>query len=776
MKWKSIAVWAAAIVAVLILVAFAALKIFVSPEAVAMLVIPRIEEIFERDATFKSVDLSFFPHLGVRLQGIEIKNSPEFPEHPLARIDHIDANIGFFSLLGGDPEIDQLVVVGWEMLLETDSLGRRNFVHFVPDTISQSDSTVAREMVSEPLCREFRLSGGRLLYRNDSTNVRLILAGVELSYSLRGEGSEFFEGRLTVDSLMSRNRWADLRLTQGAVEAGFEGTYLVDSDSLAIRKCDWRIDAFKGRLDGRLTGLRALPDYTLHIISERTILAEATESEVLGLIPGFKDLAPSGDLRMELSIADATADTLSPNVRGEINLTDLTFAVPGVAATTQVRFAEANFNHRSLSLYTEGATIGQSPALLRFTIDDFADPTYSGEINLVGDANVILGLLGVESSVQVGGYVEAALSGFIRPADLEAGRLFGSLVLDGLSYHDSLNAVGIDNLTLDSRFVGNAVQLSSFNLALGENSLSLTGDITEFPLAFSQATGSLRRPQLEFNLTSNKFDFDTLATLDAMTIFGESDTSNVWRLVDQILQFNARGTVEIDSGRFMGADFTNLQGDLSVVDRIVYSDSARVDAFGGKLDGEVVMEFSSLYGPDLEIDFRARSIEAAQFLDYYTGLGESISGRSDLTCSLTGHGLGGAGLRNSLAMRGSFSLVNGFVGALPIAENFRSELGIDAFSRGQVSAIAGEFILANQTMRLNRLAFDSGPIEYSVNGKIDLGGEVALDVRRSLTQNDIVTLSRLPDARSLMPRNPREAIFRITGMEGEYRIAIDSFR
>ena len=141
-SWKPILRWTIVILVVIILVSFAALKVFVSPESVAMVVIPRIKQLFERDVTFTEVDLSYFPHLGVRLQGVEIKNSEGFSGGPLAKINHIDANIDFFSLLSGDPQIDQLVVSGWEMLLQVDSLGNRNFVNPAIDTLPPSDSLI----------------------------------------------------------------------------------------------------------------------------------------------------------------------------------------------------------------------------------------------------------------------------------------------------------------------------------------------------------------------------------------------------------------------------------------------------------------------------------------------------------------------------------------------------------------------------------------------------------------------------------------------------------
>lgn len=777
MKWKTIAGWAAAIIAVLILVSFAALKIFVSPETVAMLVIPRLELVFERDVSYQAVDLSYFPNLGVRLSGIEIENARGFDERPLARVSHIDANIGFFSLLSGDPQIDKLVVSGWEMMLQVDSLGRRNFAELSADTIGVPDSVMMRAVDGEPLCNEFHLDGGRLLYRNDSTNVRLVLAGIDLTYSLSGNRAEHFEGELRVDSLLSRSSVADLRLTENAGEASFEGTYLNEVDSLAIRKCNWRFDAFEGRLDGRASRLHSLPVFSFHILSERTVLSEATNSKVLGLIPAFDRLGAKGNLRMELTFADSVADTLPPLVRGEMNLTDFLFTLPGSDIAAQIRFAEANFNHQTLSLYTEGAAIGRSPALLRFTVNNFSDPTYSGEINVVGEAEILLGVFGLDEHVQVDGFIEAALSGFIRPTDIEAGRIFGTLLIEGLSYRDTLNEIGIDDFNLESRFVGNSVDLPRFNLSVGENVLTLTGDIAEFPLAFTSGTGSLRRPKLDFRLASQKFDFDTLTTINAIRMLGESDTSNVWGLIDRMLEFNASGEVAIDSGRFWGVDFTDLGGRLSVVDRIVYSDSAHVRAFGGRLEGEIVMEFESLFEPELEIDFRGRDIEAADFLSYYTGLGTVVSGKVDLNCSITGRGLGGATLAKSLAMRGSFTMENGYVQGLPIANSFYSELGIEPFYGNRVTAVVGEIMLANETVRLNRLAFDSGPIEYSITGKLNLPDEVALNIQRSLERNEINVLSRLPDARSLMPRNPRIGNFLITGTEEEgYRIVIDSFR
>ncbi len=776
MKWKPIVGWAAAIIIVLILMSFAALKIFVSPETVAMLVIPRVEQVFGRDVTFSNVDLSYFPHLGVRLQGVEIKNTAAFPEQPLARINHIDANIEFFSILSGDPQIERLVVDGWEMLLQVDSLGHRNFLVPGADSITTADTLRLIPGNIEPLCREFRLTGGRLLYRNDSTNVRLVLAGIDASYSLKGERSEQFHGSFTVDSLLTRNKLLDLRVIEDAAEGEFDGIYLVKADSLAIDKCSWRVDAFHGRLNGQVTGLRSQPAYSLHLLSERTVLEDAINSQILALVPSFAQLDARGNLRLEVTYSDTTADTLPPQVRGEVNLTDFSLTIPGSKIGAKVRFAEANFNDHSLSLYTEGAAIGEAPALVRFTVGDFSDPTYSGEINFSGEAAEVLGIFGIEEPVGVGGNIEASLSGFIHPTEIEAGRLFGSLLVDNLSYRDSVSGVGIDGLNLESRFVGSSVEIQKFNLAIGADTLNIDGDIADFPLAFAHGIETLRRPKLDLHIASKGFDFDTLTALNSVAALGSSDTSNVWRLVNQLLDFNAACDLAIDSGRFWGVDFTNLSGGLSVVDRIVYSDSAHVHAFGGDLEGDAVLDFSSLFEPDLEIDLRGRNLEAAQYLGYYAGLGDAVSGPMNLNCSITGRGVGGDSLRQTLGIKGNFTIDQGFVLGLPIADAFRNDLGIQPFYRSRFSGLVCDFILANQTVRFNQLAFDSGPVQYSVTGNINFDGEVAVDIDRTLLPDEIEILSRLPDARSLMPRNPHSGIFRINGTDAGYQIGIDSFR
>jgi len=73
----------------------------------------------------------------------------------------------------------------------------------------------------------------------------------------------------------------------------------------------------------------------------------------------------------------------------------------------------------------------------------------------------------LQPSTQLSGNAGVSLSGFVKSADREQARLFGSVSLNGVSYRGPGESIGIDTLNADLSLNGNEGDLSRFELTLG---------------------------------------------------------------------------------------------------------------------------------------------------------------------------------------------------------------------------------------------------------------------------------------------------------------------
>ena len=256
----------------------------------------------------------------------------------------------------------------------------------------------------------------------------------------------------------------------------------------------------------------------------------------------------AGELRIDATYQGRLGDKTASNVPGKVNITDAVVGISGSESSVKVKLIESNFNEQSLSVYTEGATVGDAPALFRLAIDNFAAPTISGELKLACDAGLLGELAGLERRKELSGKVDVALSGFVRSSDKEQARLFGSLAIEGLSYSDPAVNWRLDTLNLTCSFGGGDAELTRAEVVIGENRLQLSGKIVGFAPYLAALGQPRKRPQFSFVCVADSFNFDTLAIVSYQGHSG--DTSLVLRALDYLVDFDARGRLQVESGTF----------------------------------------------------------------------------------------------------------------------------------------------------------------------------------------------------------------------------------
>ncbi len=768
MNWKRILILAAILTAIGLAVILA-LRFFISPQKIASAILPRMQEILDRQVSINSSQLSFFPP-GVRISGLSIANKPPFDDKPLAHIDHIDASVQLFPLLLGKIKIKELVVDGWEMLLEKDSSGAVNYDFFRARSIFPGK----QDQVQEPLCRRFRLNDGRLLYRNDSTGVRFVMGNVRLDYDLKGERLSDIAGELKIDSLFVWMDAGNFLISPDAVEADWRGFYSALHDSVAFRRCNWRIDAFAGRLDGAIANIGSRPSFNLRLLSERTELVNCRDSKIIQAFPVVRDMLLEGQVRIDVSYAALAGSAASRSLRGRISISDFAGTNEGRAVDVRSKLIESNFNEKTLSVFTESAQINGFPATLRMTVDDYQSPTISGEAVFDCSADLAARLLSIEASTNVTGNVAVNLSGFIKSSNPEQSRIFGSVMIDQLSIADSLRKIGIDTLSLDLQLTGDRALLSRFDLAIGNSKLLSSGSIADFPMLFAINDDSRRRPYFEGTISADYFDFDTLSSF---ANYSSSDSSAVANLFNRLVDLNSSNHVRIANGRLFGINFTDLESRVSVVNRIVYSDSTACEMFGGRVAGEIVVDYTNRQEPEVEIDVRTEEVMADAFLDRFTRFGPRLTGELDLQLSTRWRGATTEKALSTMMLKGDAVLDNGRIVPFDLSRRFEEAIGVPAFEKGKVEDLVGSFLFADQTLRFTTLAFESGDIEYTASGSISMQEELGLSVTRKVSKDDIRTLRNRPDFnRVAKDKSPKSVVFELKGTSSAPIISISGTR
>jgi hypothetical protein len=468
----------------------------------------------------------------------------------------------------------------------------------------------------------------------------------------------------------------------------------------------------------------------------------------------------SGDLRIDVALRGGVRDRSTTTVRGRVTATDATAKFPDGDVTLKAKLVECDFNEQSLSVFTQEATIGAAPALLRVAVDDYRAPTISGELQLLCDADFLGRLLGLDRSKQLSGNVSVSLSGFVKSADRQQARLFGSVSLSGLSYHDPRESLAIDTLNLDLNLTGNDADLSRFELSLGGYKVQLNGKLTDLAPYLASKQKPHKRPRFDFACSADSFALGLLAE----GYRGSGDTTTILRLLDFFSDFDSRGSLQIGSGLVAGVVFDNLQASVSVVNRIVSSDSLTCDLFGRTANVDVVVDLNNLLVPEFDLDYVGAGIEANDFLTGLTRFADHLYGRMDVQASFKGKGLLQDEILSSLTANGKAKLSDGKVVNLNAADVFVSRFGLDALQHGEFDDLQTGFSVENRSLQFNPLTIKAGKLVYQIEGAVDFDGGFDCRATRTLSKDDARTLSEHPDANGLATgRNFGRAVFRLTG-------------
>jgi hypothetical protein len=757
MNVRKLLLWLAIAVVALFVVAVGLVKLLISPDKIAAVVVPRLERIFDRPVQVGAMELTIFSGVGVRIHDIQIENAPPFQGHSLASIAAVDAKVKLIPLLIGDLKLKSLDIVGSQIYLIKDSTGAGNLAAVSLERLR----TAAREEDDNELaCRQISVHNGRLLYRNDSTGMRLVLGNVEASLDIGRGGQPAVTGNLRVDSLFLWSGWGDFLISPSAFDLSWEGSYALSSDSMIIEHCDWRLDKIEGRLDGAIAKLTSEPYLNVHVLSESTELVDCYDSKIVAAVPVLRDLELGGELRLDINLRGGIRDNRTTTVRGKATVTGARAKYPTGTTELRAKLVESDFNEQSLSIFTEEATIGAAPALFRLAVDNFREPTLSGEVRVSCDAGVIGQVLRLEKSKQLSGTIEAAISGFVKSVDREQARLFGSLSVADLSYRDLSGDLAIDSLNLDLNFSGTDADLTRLNLSLGGYKIQLNGTLTDFAPYVATSRAPHRRPRFDFAASADSFDLAVLTSGYRQI----GDTTIVMRLLDYLFDFDSHGSLQITSGSVAGIPFADLRAAISVINRIMYSDTLTCDILGKTTSSDVVVDFNNLLAPEFEVDYVSVDIEANDFLAGLTRFENHLYGRLDVQATFKGKGLTHDEVLASLWANGKAKISDGEIVNLSLADVFANRFGIETFPHDEFDELHTTFLVENMSLQFAPLNIKKGKLVYFIEGAVDFDGGFDCRATRTLSKDEARTLSELPDAAGLgAGRSAGKAVFRLTG-------------
>ncbi|MGH7545948.1 MAG: hypothetical protein ACREKI_07190, partial [Gemmatimonadota bacterium] len=299
-----------------------------------------------------------------------------------------------------------------------------------------------------------------------------------------------------------------------------------------------------------------------------------------------------------------------------------------------------------------GRLLGR-PSTLRFTTRGFLDPAldarWTGEIDLGALAALR------EGGAEMSGLLSADLQLAGKPRLPPSVRVTGPVTLKEIVVRGPTPAVPVRIPAGTLRFTGQGLRTDELRLLLGRSDLTVSfearnavealaapADGTRTKAAFTLSTRSRRLDWTElFPERPNEIGYSQLmwARLADRPVAGrpvEQVALEQRFALTALPPIEVQGRAAIDTFIQTNLRATDVTLNVLLHDGVLRLTDLRARVYGGRAHGEAAVDFTS--GPPYPASwsFVAESLQAAAFLDRFTGLGQAVSGT--LTMQVGGEG------------------------------------------------------------------------------------------------------------------------------------------
>lgn len=382
-------------------------------------------------------------------------------------------------------------------------------------------------------------------------------------------------------------------------------------------------------------------------------------------------------------------------------------------------------------------------------------PLLDGEITLAGASfkpvETMKPLTNINGTL---GFSGESLKSSHFTARLGDSKISGSGALSGFAapvfnLDFSSPAVYLADLGLRSPEQKVAIEQVKGSLSFQDDLLSiaaLSGKINRSLIRASGTVRDLRNPKVDLDLDAEYLDMDDVGLLAKLDRDSAAKSGGG--------RSSFRATVKAEAGRFHQVEFTKLQSDVHLEQKILYIEGVRCSVLGGQFAGSGRVDFGTAGGPRYQTTLQLKDISAAQFLQLF-GTKRELTGTISIEGDLIAKGetldqvkassLGNLRLHCEKGTLRKFSLLSKLFSLLNVSQLFTFKLPdmvVDGMPYDEINAT---FALRDGLVTTNDLFIDSNAMNISMVGEFDLVKEqmkVTVGVKPLQTIDKVV--SHLP--------------------------------
>ncbi len=742
-----IAGWTAGSLLAISILALVGFRLFLPAGTLRDLAVQRASAALGREVTVDRAGVSLRGGLGVRLDGVTVGNPPGFPGEPLFQAGSVDLKLRLKPLFSRRIQADRLVIADPRVNLIVLRDSTNNFT--LDSGAAQDPGPAPSASPADPRAtldvERFSVSGGRLLFRDESTGSSTTCTGLSLAWRVvpGGRDSLLTSGETRIDSLsvlgpeplvlpglrLEHEARIDLRERRGSLLRGDLGL----GDIAASVTGDFSF------LPGALAGDFALEASRLNAADVMALLPDRARAPLAGA-------EVSGTVALDLALAFDQTRPEPLSWTGLVEVQDGRIALPAPSEPVIGIGGRASFDRRVLTIASLQASASGADLTFEGAVTGYADPRgaiLEGSLTAVADLASFQERLPAERKAALAGRgvgsirLQGPLS---RPAELVAG---GRLAITDLSYRDATLFEPLTDLDADLEFDRKDLTIRSCRAVFEPSNFSLTGSVrglvTTLTAKLARQPGPAAAPHLEFRLDAPVLDADHLfpAASPGAPAPPSAAGGDRTAVLSSFPDITGRGAVTVGRLVYGGLDFTQVSGSVAIADRTVTVSGVQGSVFSGSVTGETTVDLEDMLIPGYRGSFAARGIQADSLLSRFTPLRGHVFGDLDFGGDFSARGKDPGTFRRSLSLDAVSVLTQGRLMTSGTVQQGLNVLAVKlgrTFDREEkLKDLAGAVKVAGERVLFEKMSFTIPGLGaltlgggYGFAGDLDFTGDLLL--------------------------------------------------
>jgi uncharacterized protein involved in outer membrane biogenesis len=764
-KGKKILVWAVSVIIVLVLLLFAAVKIFFPADRVQELIVRNIEKSLNRPVTVGKASVTIWGGIGLKLEDLTVRNRPGFARDNFFTLEDLNVRLKFWPLLSGKMEFGSIALNALTVNLEKSPEGILNFADLgehETEARETEEIDAAKGATTVPfLFDKLQVSNSQINYYDDSSGYVLTLDGCGLSSRLaRNDYDEaiYAEGEMAIAEILFRDQTRQLDFPQLDFSAEMKMRLDSKTEVLEIEKINLNLAQLQGQMDGRITSIMSAPVCDLAFRTKKF-----NPEQLLSLLPPeiysqLGELKGNGDLFASASLKGDLNDQSKLDFAGKLAFDKVSLNSSRIEGDIEIEMAEINFSQKAANLLFENCLFAGEPVSIRLYIKDIFNPVISGDIALSLNLRSFRNFS--DQIERLSGRVNAALNVYSDIKKPEATTLDGGLVIEDLTLTHAKLKQPIEEIDLECEFKKQDIILDKCEAEIGRSKFALNATMKKILPLLTAPDSRNSHPDITFTLNSSYLNLDELAALipvDTSAIRTEDkipageDTAAVKAVSGQALpDITARGDLSIARGLYSMVEFENFRGRLDYRDNVLHLEKVQADLYGGKAQADVIVDYENLIQPQFSLDFDAQDIEINDYLSRTTGLKDILYGKTRMSSSFSGTMGDPAEVLNMLTANGWAEIDEGHIKNLPLLKTIIEKLGFKTFEEENIRDLKNSFRIENGKVKFDDFTMSLAKANWDISGAVGFDGSLDYDIAVLVNKSSLTSSGVLSDLGSLL--------------------------